>query len=199
MKFLLYLGVFYWIACSNRPKEENFQISKLLPDSSNSFYAKQFHRDYLDTRRIQNLFTLNDISNGTDKIELRLWNISSTYDPQSIYILKQSKHDEWNLRVINYYRSLKDSITQETNMAFRGGLIDSLNLDKYWALPSQSEIKNGDDYGCMDGNTVLLELSDKRRYKYIVFRCPELHVNKDSAFYLINILHEGLRSLAKEL
>lgn len=83
-------------------------------------------------------------------------------------------------------------------MTFPNDLIARLNIDKFWTLNSQSEMYNGDSFGCMDGNTVLLELSDASTYKYILFRCPEIHAARDSAFYNVAKLSGDLSALAKE-
>jgi hypothetical protein len=197
MRPLLLIIIFFYAACHSGQDTKLSQIKKFIPDSTNSFYAREFYKDYKRTRQIEALFNLPDISDGTKNFELRFWSLSSFYDPQSIYILIKNKSD-WNLKVIKYNSSSKDSITAETNMTFRDDFISKLNLERYWSLPSQSEMKNGDSFGCTDGNTILLELSDFSRYKYIGVRCPEMHVSKDSTFYWVNSLNKDLRSLAKE-
>jgi hypothetical protein len=60
-----------------------------------------------------------------------------------------------------------------------------LNIEKIWQLPSQSEMKNGGNYGCLDGYALLIEMNTKERYKYLFYMCPDLHVSKDSTFQTI--------------
>ena len=53
-----------------------------------------------------------------------------------------------------------DSLISDTNFIFKITLADSLQLDKFWLLNSQSDLTNGDQFGCLDGNTIFVELAD---------------------------------------
>lgn len=197
MKNLFFIVILFFFSCKERVKQKSVQIRKYIPDSTSGFYAKQFYEDYKRTRKIERSLKLLPTSDGSRQLELRFWNLSS-YDPQSIYILKIFKPNESSLRAIKYHSSPSDSIVSEINMDFILDIKSMLNVDRIWTLTSQSEMINGDSLGCLDGNTILMELSDASRYKYFAFRCPEIHLTKDSAFYYVNKLGAGLRSLAKE-
>lgn len=198
MRPLVFIATLLFVACHEKGSSGKFQVTKFIPDSTKSYYAKQFYEDYTRTRTIERLLDLATISDGSEKTELRLWNLSSSSDPQSIFILRKNRSDEWTLRVIRYYASSRDSVTSEIKMDFRNDAIAMLNVEQFWNVNSQSEMINGDSFGCMDGSTVLLELSDPSRYKYMLFRCPEIHVAKDSAFYYVSKLSADLRGLVKE-
>jgi hypothetical protein len=138
------------------------------------------------------------MSNGTQNIEFRFWDLSSFYNPQTVFLLYNDPSNKWALRVIKYLVSNRDSVISDNSKSVKDTLIQNLNLKQYWQLPSQSELSNGDNFGCVDGNTILLEMSDSIRYKYILFRCPDIHAAKDSAFYWINQLGSRLRNIETE-
>lgn len=185
MRSILLSTIFFFAACKSTPYS-HLHIEKIIPDSVGSYYAEQFHKDYLLSRKIVDSFKLQNISNGTKNQQVWFWDMSSSYDPQTIYILHRKSSDGWHLKVIKYYAFQKDSITSDVTKTINSNLFDTLNVDRFWKLPSQSQLKNGDKYGCVDGNTVLIEMADSTRYKYIFFRCPDIHADKDTAFYLVN-------------
>ena len=71
-----------------------------------------------------------------------------------------------------------------------------LNIEKMWTIPSQSEMKNGQAFGCNDGHAILIELSDKNRYKYSLYMCPDLQSTKDSTFGNVEYFIKTVNKLA---
>jgi len=188
---LFFLLAIYLLGACNSFKKDHSHFKKIIPDSTGGFYSKQFHNDYLSTRQVVDSLKLQDITNGVNNEQIWFWNLSSAYDPQTIYILQRNSTTNWNLRFLQYDANSKKAIVDRSK-SLNGTFFDSLKFKHLWDLPSQSELKDGDRYGCLDGNTVLIEIADSTRYKYIAYRCPGIHVNKDSAFYYVNEISQFL-------
>jgi hypothetical protein len=69
-------------------------------------------------------------------------------------------------------------------MLIDGTVFDSLQFERYRLMPSQSDMPNGDSFGCMDGGSVLIELADTQSYTLKWYRCPRMHKASDSTFLL---------------
>jgi hypothetical protein len=74
--------------------------------------------------------------------------------------------------------------------------IKTLHLDKLWGIPTQSKMKDGENYGCIDGYALLIEISDKSKYQFTCHMCPSLHASKDSTFMTVDIFNNKVRELA---
>jgi hypothetical protein len=81
-----------------------------------------------------------------------------------------------------------DSIDTDKTILVGHDLTDSMNLSNFWNLGSQSDLKDGDSYGCLDGVDVFMEIADPARYRFMWYRCPDLNKHKDSAFLLSKML-----------
>jgi hypothetical protein len=108
--------------------------------------------------------------------------MSGSYDPQVLLIAQQDYSNNWTLRTISYYQTKVDSIYSDNVRLLRHGAIDSFNLNWYWNLPSQSDLKAGDSYGCFDGEDVFIEMADSLTYRFMWYRCTFMNKDKDSVF-----------------
>ena len=151
---------------------------------------------YILTRRFETKLGLQTLSNGAASIEIRVWNLSSYYDPQVLFILKNDSSKHWCLRTISFYQNKNDSIYADFTRIIRHGVIDSIGLNRYWTLASQSDLKEGDSFGCMDGSDLFIELADPTKYRFMWYRCPDLHIKKDSTFLLAYELGSRLDGLS---
>lgn len=198
MKTLKILGICLLASCSSQTSEPQKEFKRILPDTTQSWSGQMTKEAYHQTRSIEKKFSLESLLNGVKGKELRIWNLSGFYDPQVLLILSKSKTNNWNLRVLNFYQTKGDSIYSDYTRPIRSSSIDSLNLNRYWSLASQSDLKAGDTYGCMDGGEVFMEIADATKYRFMWYRCPDINKNRDSAFFIVTELKSKLRELTVE-
>jgi hypothetical protein len=136
---------------------------------------------------------LDNLEGDTINSEIRVWFLGSNYNPQQVFLIN-SKGNQWTITNRNYYINFHeqtgfkiDSVSKrkESKRIISAQEFGLLNIEKIWQLPSQSEMKNGGNYGCLDGYALLIEMNTKERYKYLFYMCPDLHVSKDSTFQTI--------------
>ena len=137
---------------------------------------------FIWTRTLQARLQLDSLEWGTKGKEIRVWHLSGSYDPQVVQIIRQSFNGDCSLRIISFNHSKGDSIEEDIKRKLRPGLLDSARIVRFWTLPSQSEMANGDTYGCLDGSDLFIELSTSERYKILWYRCPYINKDKNSAF-----------------
>jgi hypothetical protein len=94
---------------------------------------------------------------------------------------------------LSFCQTKADSIYLDHTRSIRSGSIDSLNLDRYWDLASQSDLKAGDLFGCLDGGDVFMEIADSLKYRFLWYRCLNINKLKDSVFFLASELTSKLR------
>jgi hypothetical protein len=151
---------------------------------------------YISTRRFETRLGLKTLSNGTTTTEIRVWTLSSFYDPKVIFILKNDSSTLWHLRTISFFQNKNDSIYADFTRLIPHSAIDSIKLNRYWILASQSDLKAGDSFGCMDGADLFIELADSTRYRFMWYRCPDINLKRDSAFLLAYELGSRLDGLS---
>ncbi|MFZ1801047.1 MAG: hypothetical protein WAU24_14360, partial [Chitinophagaceae bacterium] len=168
-----------------------------FPDTSKTWAGRETKQDINFTRNLENKIKLSTLSNGINNTEIRIWRLSGSYDPQYLNILRQSSTNNWSLRTIVYYRTKSDSIISDFTIPIRASYLDSLRLDRYWNMPSQSDLTDGDKYGCMDGSNVLIELANSKTYNLKWYRCPDINKSRDSVFLLASELTSRLNAIAE--
>jgi len=172
-----------------------FPKSIHIPDTTNNLYAKHFdYPYYLIKTEIAKQLKLENLETDTSSSEIRIWKIGSNYHPQKIITLK-NRNNIWTIAVLTYYLNHKgqNAKVKVDSISTRGKNEREISLneftllmtDQIWQLPSQSEMKNGGSYGCMDGYALLIEMNSKEKYKYLFYMCPDLHVSKDSTFQTV--------------
>lgn len=198
MRTLILIGIFFLASCDNQSAESTAVFERHIPDTTKSWAGQMTKESYREVKRLEDKLGLYTLSYGVDNIEFRLWNFSSYYDPQVLFILKSDSTNEWNMRTIEFYKSKGDSIYTDYSRKIRQSAVDSLSLNRYWTLPSQSDLKLGDSYGCMDGGDVFVELANSAKYRFMWYRCPDINKHKDSVFLTANDLADRLNALSVE-
>jgi hypothetical protein len=198
MKTLKLIGLFLLASCGNQSIESATAFRHILPDTVKTWAGQMTRDDYYSTRSLEKKLHLETLTNGVNTEELRIWRLSGSYDPQVLFILKKMGANEWHLRTLSFYQSKGDSIYADYTRLLRSGSVDSLKLGQYWSVASQSDLKAGDSYGCIDSENVFVELADSTKYRFMWYRCPDINKDKDSAFFLVSKLRDRLDGLAAE-
>jgi hypothetical protein len=198
MRVFLITGLFLLVSCGSKPGDTTLDFERHIPDTTKSWAGRMTKECYEETKRLEAKLGLHTLSDGTNTTEIRVWNFSGSYDPQVLFLLKNGSTKGWQLRTVSFYKTKGDSIYADYSRIIRQKAVDSLDLNRYWTLASQSDLKAGDTYGCMDGGDVLVELASPTKYRFMWYRCPDIHKEKDSVFLLANQLTNGLDALAVE-
>jgi hypothetical protein len=198
MRTFIITALFIISSCGSRPVERVAGFRRILPDTSKSWAGRMTREVFQQTRILQGKLDLPTLANGIKNDELRIWNLSSSYEPQVVQILYRLNNNQWVLRSMSFYRNKGDSMTMDSKRIIRSDRIDSFDFNQFWSLPSQSDLKAGDSYGCMDGGDVFIEIADSIRYKFMWYKCPDIHKNKDSVFLFVNQLLEKIQYLVEQ-
>jgi hypothetical protein len=193
MKTLQVLGLLILASCGNRPSEPQTEFKQIVPDTSKSWAGQMTREAFYQTRKLEPKLDVKSIVNGTKGEEIRIWNLSGSYDPQSLIILSKVNAHRWNVRQVSFYQSKNDSISKDISKP-----IQSFPIDDYWNLASQSDLANGDKYGCMDGGDMFIEIANASKYRFMWYRCPDINENKDSIFFQVNELRRKVAGLIGE-
>jgi hypothetical protein len=197
MKTFIIIGICLLTSCGSQSVDHDTSFKANYPDTSKTWAGRETRQAFHFTREIESKFQLPTLTTGINNTEIRIWILSGSNDPQSLNILRQPSSDKWSLRTIEFYQTKSDSITTDYTRLIRASYIDSLGLDRYWNMPSQSDLTDGDKYGCMDGSNVLIELANSKTYKLKWYRCPYINKSKDSVFLLANELTSRLNVTAE--
>lgn len=192
MRQLLILTILTSNFLSCRTKTEttttssNFQL--LIPDTTNN---RRAHWDFDDINyrsKLENQIGLSDLKKGVDSLEIRLWYDFSFSNSQELYILKFQD----TICFLSYYRVYPRVINYDDDNRNRkwnpytDPIIDSsvsksvfltkddfknLHSDSIWFLKSQSELKIPESIGFTDCDSYILEIADKKRFKYLRHHC----------------------------
>jgi hypothetical protein len=192
-------------ACNNSNLQTQKEIPRSvhIPDTTNNWYAKLFdYSYYVKKTEIAKQLDIESLEADTSNSEIRIWAIGSNYNPQTLTFLK-NKNGIWTISRFNYYLSFDNAKTKVDSISTKGKIekiisIDEFNLlrtEKIWQLSSQSEMKNGGSFGCMDGYALLIEMNDKSKYKFSCYICPDLHVAKDTTFQNIMTFEQKVGEL----
>jgi hypothetical protein len=193
MRILQILGLLFLASCGSRSSEPQSEFRQNLPDTSKSWAGQMTREAFLQTRKLERKLNMTSIINGINGEELRIWGLSGSYDPQSLTILSKADMQGWNVRQVSFYHSRNDSISKDFTTP-----IQSFPFDDYWNLASQSDLANGDDYGCMDGGDVFIEIANASKYRFMWYRCPDINEKKDSTFYQVTELRRKVAGLIGE-
>jgi hypothetical protein len=192
-------------ACNNSNLQTQKEIPRSvhIPDTTNNWYAKLFdYSYYVKKTEIAKQLDIESLEADTSNSEIRIWAIGSNYNPQTLTFLK-NKNGIWTISRFYFYLSFDNAKTKVDSISTKGKIekiisIDEFNLlrtEKIWQLSSQSEMKNGGSFGCMDGYALLIEMNDKSKYKFSCYICPDLHVAKDTTFQNIMTFEQKVGEL----
>src|SRR5438270_8470632 len=195
MKTLMALAVYLLVSygCHDAARKNGFL--RIIPDTSNSWAGRVTKETYKQTKQLEGKFGLKSLWNGTKGEELRIWDLSY-FGPQVLIILNRAQNFNWRVRTILFYHSRSDSILTTYSTPVPAGRIDSLHVDRFWSLASQSDLKKPDRFGCMEGGVILIEIADSSRYKFMWYRCPWINQHKDSAFFYVRQITYKLGMIA---
>ncbi len=171
-------------ACKNNPSRDGGNFRGFYPDTSITWAGQATGEDMRFVRSLEREFSLPALTTGAQNAEVRLWQLESAFDPKTVYIFRKLSSDSCELRTIKYARAGTNRLVSDDIMLMDGAVFDSLQFDRYRLMPSQSDMPDGDSYGCMDGGSVLIELADAKSYALRWYRCPRMHEASDSTFLL---------------
>ena len=188
MRNLLFIVVLILTSCGDPPVSKARHFVRNLPDTSTSWSGKRTAETFLLTRQFEKKLKLNSLQDGMLGTEFRIWNFRSSVDPQGLTIIQSTTNKNWQLHKLTFNFRNPDSLISETKLAFKVTSADSLQLNKFWHLNSQSDLKNGDEFGCLDGNVIFIESADWNRYRFSWYNCPFINSDRDSIFQEVNEL-----------
>jgi hypothetical protein len=171
-------------ACKNNPSRDGGNFRAFYPDTSRTWAGQATGEDLRFVRILKREFGLPALTTGAQNSEIRVWRLESAFEPQTVHILRKLSSDSCELRTIKYARAGTDRLVSDNIMLIDGTVFDSLQFERYRLMPSQSDMPNGDSFGCMDGGSVLIELADTQSYTLKWYRCPRMHKASDSTFLL---------------
>lgn len=198
MKTFIPIFLFLFASCGSQSDQLKVEFNRILPDTSKTWAGRMTREAYLQTRTFEEILNLQKIINGTEQEEIRVWLFSSVYDQQVVFIAKPDSSNKWTLRTISFSRTKPDSIYADYTRVLRQSYVDSLQVNSVWQLTSQSNLTKGDSYGCLDGEDLLLEIANKKKYRLMWYRCPEINKAKDTAFFIASTLANRLDAFAVE-
>lgn len=191
------IGICVLTSCGSQSTDVAKIFKVNFPDTSRTWAGSETKQDLHFTRNIERRFQLAGLTMGINNTEIRIWQLSSSFDPQSLNILRQLSTNKWSLRTILFDRTKPDSVIADITKPIPAGSVDSLRLDRYWNMQSQSDLKDGDKYGCTDGNDVLIELANSKSYELKWYCCPDINKSKDSVFLLASELTNSLNTITE--
>jgi hypothetical protein len=139
--------------------------------------------DYHFKRRVEGLLNLENIENGVDSLEIRIWYSYSFIDTAQLIILKKKPKHEWEcfLYTFSYkYKPENDSIVSLNYWGQKAvpksgwrNLILALQENNIFELPDETKLKNymhsTDEVG------VTVEISDSKQYRIYGYASPTAH------------------------
>ena len=195
MKLFVTISLLFIASCQNYSTINSISFKRNIPDTSKTWSGKMTNNCFILTRHLQQILGQSTLVNGTSHTVIRIWRLSGIFDPQLLINLEQGSINTWQLNTISFNAAKPDSQKVEYSKSIPSNVIDSIHLNRYWTLPSQSELKAPDSFGCADGEDIFIELADSVKYRFMWYRCPELNKYKDSVFELINQLSTKLTEL----
>jgi hypothetical protein len=166
-----------------------------VPDTTNNFRA-QWDLDDLKYRiKLEQQIGLKDLTQGTDSFEVRFWYDFSMGIAQELYILrfqdtvcnlsyhriypKQINYDDENgNREWNPYKDPIVDSSVSRSVLVNAKDYKSLHVDSIWLLKSQNELKISDSIGFTDCDSYIIEIADKKRFKYFRHHCAMGYYDK---------------------
>lgn len=182
-------------SCKNRPSLNTTNFKAIYPDTSSKWVGEATKEDMKYARALESKFNLSTLTAGAPNTEIRIWQFKSAFDPQTLHILMKLKSDSCEFRTIKYGSAGNNRLLSDHTILVNGAVFDRINLESYWLMPSQSDMPDGDRYGCMDGSSVLLELADIKTYAIKWYRCPAMHKSADNAFEMVSDMMANFHTL----
>ena len=188
------------LSCKTKSEKSESKIIKdrflsFVTDTTNNSRA-QWDLDDLKYRvKLEQQIGLKDLTQGTDSFEVRLWYDFSMGIAQELYILTfqdtvcnlsyhriypkhinyddENRNREWN----PYKDPIVDSSVSKSVLLLSKDY-KNLHLDSIWFLKSQSELKIPERVGFTDCDNYIIEIADKKRFKYFRHHCAMGYYDK---------------------
>jgi hypothetical protein len=170
-------------------------VQLLFPDTTNNRRAQSDIDDINRRSILESQLGLSDLKNGADSLEIRLWYDLSLSISKDLYILKfqdttcllsyyrvyprqirddqQNGNKKWN----PFTDPIIDSSVSKS-VLIKNGNLKAFHIDSIWFLKSQSELKISDSIGFTDCDSYVIEIADKKRFKYLRHHCPMAYYNE---------------------
>jgi hypothetical protein len=206
MRFQLFIVFFLplFYSCSNNntgSKSEEHQVNNYnIPDTTKGLKAKNEYQNYLRHKNLSSKLNLSSIHNTNDSFEARFWWEGSMYNPNSVYILSG---DEKNLIIteIDYYVNFRSGeidsfkiLDLKPSIKPNDQFLKDLNLNSFWTIPMYYQLNHAK--GCVDGETVTIEIQEGNRYKTISYPCYTIYSDSLS-FKPVSTIIEKIMNLEK--
>jgi len=181
-------------------------VQLLIPDSTSNGRAYLDLEDVHYRFKLENKIGLSDLKKGADSVEVRLWYVFSFSISQQLYILKfqdtscllsyyrvyprrinyddENRNREWD----PYADPIIDSCVSKSVLIGKDDYKD-LHIDSIWFLKSQSELKISDSIGFTDCDSYIIEIADKKRFKYLRHHCAMGYYNKTKLPEILSYLY----------
>lgn len=175
---IILVTLIIFCSCSTKTKQSKDSFRTILPDTSKTHkvYTTFEHLKLLDEQ-----MGLDNIYNGIDSFEIRLW-IVSMIKPNRLFIIKKS-NQEVTSQDFSYDYSADNKLTFKAGKIIQNNsypiLIDSLSNYNFESLLSQDEIDNFVD-SVADGVTYTMEIATSKYYKLLSYHCPEHFANTET-------------------
>ena len=177
-------------SCESKSEKAAFKnsIQLFIPDTTNNWRGHWDLDDINYRSKLESQIGLSDLKEGADSLEIRLWYDFSLSNSQELYILKFQD----TICLLSYYRVYPRQINYDDQNRdrnwnpFTDPIIDSsvsksvllnenqykdIHIDSIWFLKSQSELKISDSIGFNDCDSYVMEIADKKRFKYLRHHC----------------------------
>lgn len=159
------------VSCATEDKKPSNSFKVILPDTSKTHkvYTTFEHLKHLDEE-----MGLDNIYNGVDGFEIRIW-IVSMIKPNRVFIIKKSNQGTTS-QSFSYEYSSENKLTFNAGKTIQDdsylALMDSLKSYDFENLLSQDEIESFTD-NVVDGVTYTMEIATSKYYKLLTYHCPE--------------------------
>lgn len=179
---IILLLLIVWTSCNSKDKAKPTNLAVVPVDTVSIDTAKlQWQQQMkMHLHHLAISLKLPPVNLMNDSFALRLW--TGTMFVENDLIMLAYKNGIWQSGKFRYSRNDKGVGTIK-KIKIKGelsinSLVDSLKLIDFTNLPSQEEIKDFRD-NVADGITYLLEISDKRYYKLLIYHCPEHYIKSE--------------------
>ena len=194
-------------SCDNKTEKaatsNSFQL--IIQDTTNNRRARWDLDDINYRSKLGNQIGLSDLKKGSDSLEIRLWYDFSFSNSQELYTLKfkdtscfltyhriyprdinyddENRNRQWN----PYADPLVDSSVSKSVLLSKEDL-NNMHIDSIWLLKSQSELEISDSVGFTDCDSYIIEIADKKQFKYLRHHCAMGYYNKTKFTEILTFL-----------
>lgn len=202
-RFLICTAGLFLYSCNSGNQEKEVistgsqAIQKIIPDSNRYPAAVREHRFLALQKEWCKKLSLYEASNGTDSFEVRLWKEKGDHIPLTLTLMKWYK-GKWTKYCYSFFQrhghtgpaqQQVDSFSVQTCDPLNNNwkpFLDSLDIPSAWSLPSQSELPG--NYGGLPGESFVVELVDKRKYKILFYADPASFVQEKNHRVITNFI-----------